>query len=870
MRSRTVIVHATNLLARGFVAESTDRRADDGRPTNALFGVTRALLRAIAFKEPEHAVAVVDDTPTDEWPPLLKAQLPLLGDLLEAHGMHVVSSGQAADLVASYVQSAIDHGHDVVVVGSDKRLAQLVGDSVWWYDAYKDVRYTPELVRKRFEVGPTSVAEWLALVGDDDTLPGIKGIGKKGATGLLETYGSVSEALAHVDEVKGRTGNALRAAIDETPKQLQRARLQRDVALPVSLISLTFAMPTTSALNDLYRQHGFYALLEADDDAPPLELTVCDTVDTAQHAITQLGDKLVAVHALFEEPSPGRGVLVGVALSAGGGQALYFPLAGKGQCLDSPDVLGPWLADPNRPKVGHDVKAAVVALARCDIAVAGIVGDAGCASHLEQPSGWAPHDLPLVARSKLARPVEEDNAVLGVGRRRKRWSDLDVAVAGAFAGKRADVAMALWRAFEPGFEEPVQRELLDEYLALSETLARMEGVGMACDADDLAGAGDDFAAIEAGLETEIYEHAGKSFNLGSTKQLGSVLYEDLGLPVVKRTKTGWSTATPALERLEHAHPIVSLVIRWRRLRRLRDTWVTALRASIDADGRVRSTFHPARSFSGRLVNSNPDMGRVPGRTPEMARIRHAFRAPVGKTLLSVDYNQLGLYVLAHLTRDPALVDPLQRGDDMHTLTASAVLELPREAIGTAERQIGKVVNFATFAGQGASALALQLGVSAKEAKQLIARFDQRYAVVRTFQDGQLELARERGYIETIAGRRWPIGALSSLDVMDRSYAERLARRATHEGSVADVTRRGLLHADRALREAGLHAFPLLQILDEVLFEVPNEELADVVRIACDAMCGAFDLVVPLQVGCKAGANWAELTPLASRAERQAV
>ncbi|MEO8554821.1 MAG: DNA polymerase A family protein, partial [Kofleriaceae bacterium] len=349
----------------------------------------------------------------------------------------------------------------------------------------------------------------------------------------------------------------------------------------------------------------------------------------------------------------------------------------------------------------------------------------------------------------------------------------------------------------------------------------------------------------------------------SSKQLGTVLFEELKLPIVSHTKTGWSTSIEALERIENAHPIVALVLRWRVLRRLRDSWIIALRSCITPDGRVHSRTHPARSFSGRLVNTNPDLSRVPGRTPEMNRIRRAFVAQPGHLLMSVDYNQLGLHVLAHLTKDPALVEPLRARADMHVLTASAVLDKPIDQLSYDDRQLGKVVNFATFAGQGASALALQLDVSAAEAKQYLARFDQRYSKVRAFQEDQAALAHERGYITTIAGRHWPIGGLASLDSELKSYAERLARRATHEGSVSDVSRRGLLDADRALRAAGLHCQPIAQILDEVLFEVPAPELARAAAIAAEAMRDAFALEVPLVVGIEAGPNWADLQPIAS-------
>ncbi len=340
-----------------------------------------------------------------------------------------------------------------------------------------------------------------------------------------------------------------------------------------------------------------------------------------------------------------------------------------------------------------------------------------------------------------------------------------------------------------------------------------------------------------------------------------MLFEELALPVVLRTKTGFSTSNEALERIEHAHPIVGRVLRWRRLRRLRDSWVSSLRRCIHPDGRVHSRFHHARSFSGELVNTNPDLGRVPGRTPEMAEIRRAFVAPPGRMLMSVDFNQLGLHVLAHLTKDPALVEPLRARADMHRLTAAAVFEKPADAVTDEERQLGKVINFATFAGQGASALALQLGIPPAQAKEYIARFDRHYAGVRAFQDEQLRLVKTRGHLLTLAGRRWPVGGLESLDSQLRSYAERLARRGTHEGSVADVARRALLEADRALRRAGLRAAPLVVVIDEVLFEVAENELTATANVCAEAMRHAFELHVPLVVGVEAGRTWADLVPV---------
>jgi DNA polymerase I len=851
MSDRTLVASATNILATGYLVVPTDRQSKAGEPVNALFAVARAIERVLAFKLPARAIAVIDAAPNlAAWPELLQRQLPALSDLVRTLGFTVVQTGDEAHVVASYARAALAAGDDVIVIGRDKRYAQLVGEHTWWYDSNKDVRYTADIVHKRFTVGPAQVADWLALVGDQESLRGVKGLGAKSATALIEAHGSVKAAMAVAETIEGRVGKALRAVLDDIPTELARATLDVGRPLPVPLAETTFAPSSVSARNQLYDQLGFAELLV--DEGDSIRTEVATTAEALTAMLARLGTVTIAVCAVIEDPSPVRGDLVGIALSAGHGDALYVPRESAAW-----PALALWLADSTAPKVGHDLLGTIVALRRLEIELAGIEGDSACASHLTQPSNWAPHEIGVVAKHVLGRALPEDDALLGVGRGRKTWAQLSVDAAARFAGQRADAALALWRALSP----KVERALLDEYLALTDTAARMELTGIIVDPDELDRAQAAFEAIEAELTGQIEALAGHSFNINSSQQLGTVLFEELKLPIVSHTKTGWSTAIEALERIDNAHPIVSLVIRWRLLRRLRDSWTKSLRRSIDTDGRVHSRSHVARSFSGDLVNTAPDLSRVPGRTPEMQMIRRAFRAPPGGLLMSIDFHQLGLYVLAHLTKDPALVEPLRARADMHTLTASAVLDKPVEAITVDERQIGKVVNFATFAGQGPSALALQLGVSAAESKELIARFDRRYAGVRAFQEEQFRLAKERGYIVTLAGRHWPIGGLESLDSQVRSYAERMARRATHEGSVADVARRALLDADRALRQAGLAAAPLVQVVDEVLFEVPAAQLEQAARIATHAMRHAFELEVPLVVGVEAGPNWADLERL---------
>lgn len=852
MAGRTLVVSATNLLARGFLVVPTDRRSTEGAPVNALFAVARAIHRVLALKLPTRAVAVIDASPRDAtWPAILKEQLPRLPELLETLGFRVVSAPEEEDLVASYACAAHDDGDDVVIIGVDKRYAQLVSDRVWWYDANKDVRYTTEIVHKRFNVKPANVGEWLALVGDDsgnEVLPGIKGIGAKGATALVEEHGSIANAISKLDSLEGRLAKALAAAKEDIPRELERAAFDRSRELPVPLGEVGYSTPDPRTLNTLYERLAFVELLVA--EVAELRVEVCESAGEATAALAKMSSP-IAIHILLEDPAPVRTPIAGLGLADGRGISFYVPRASAAW----PELVT-WL-ESDAPKIGHNLVEAAVELRRAEITLRGVVGDSEVASHLTESSNWAPHDLTVVAKLALGRALPEDDALRGTGKQRKAWSGLSPGRVAEHAGRLADASAAIWSKLAASLDP----QLLADYLEMQDLCVRMELTGIIVDPAELDRAEVAFAEIEATLQTEIDALAGHSFNVNSSKQLGTVLFEELKLPIVSHTKTGWSTSIEALERIENAHPIVPLVLRWRALRRLRDNWVNALRRCIDTDGRVHSRFDPARSFSGQIVNSNPDLGRVPGRTPEMARIRRAFVAAPGRLLMSIDFNQLGLHVLAHLTKDPELVGPLGRRADMHVLTAAAILEIPPEAVTTAQRQLGKVVNFATFAGQGASALALQLGISAAEAKEYIARFDRHYAKVRAFQDEQLRLAKTQGYIVTIAGRRWPIGGLTSLDNQIRSYAERMARRATHEASVQDVSRRALLEADRVIKREGLGARPVLQVLDEVLFDVPEPELFTAAKKLSDAMKNAYRLEVPLVVGVEAGPNWADLEPV---------
>jgi DNA polymerase I len=569
MPSRTLVAAGTNLLARGFMVVPTDRKSKSGAPVNALFAVARALRRAFAFKTPSRAVAVIDAEPSDAgWPEILKAQLPALPELFGALGIHVVVAPREAEVVASYAAAARDRGDDVLVVGVDKRFAQLVDERSWWYDANKDVRYTTEIVQKRFTVLPANVADWLALVGDDsgnEVLPGVKGIGAKGATALIQEHGSIGAAMEKAEALEGRLGKALRAAKDDVPRELARARLDRTRALPTPLEAgeLVYTPPAANALNAFYERLGFSELLVADGGS--VEVEVCETGDDLAAALAALGDaQPIAIGALMEDAAPVRASIAGIALANGEANAFYVPAASAAWA-----ELARWLADARAPKIGHNLVALSAELRRAGVVLAGVVGDSAYASHLTQPSNWAPHDLEIVAKHVLGRALPEEDAVRGVGKQRKAWSAMSAGRAAAHAGQLADASAVIWQKLSNELEP----RLLAEYLELGDLCVRMELSGILVDPAELDRAETAFAEIEAELQHGIDALAGHPFNVNSSKQLGTVLFEELKLPIVSHTKTGWSTSIEALERIEHAHPIVPLVLRWRARRRRRDNRV---------------------------------------------------------------------------------------------------------------------------------------------------------------------------------------------------------------------------------------------------------------------------------------------------------
>lgn len=880
---RVVLVDGTGLLYRAFHAIPANLKTTGGLPTNALYGFAQMFRKVLSGRRPAWGAVVFDaggptfrkaELPSYKserpaMPDALRAQLPFVDKLVAAHHFPVIREPgvEADDVIGTLCRQALDAGHDVWVVSGDKDLAQLVGDRVRMLDSTKEVLYDADMVARKWGVRPERLPDLLGLVGDPvDGIPGVPGVGAKTATALLAEHGTIEAVLAAADAgMPGRTGTLLRKHRDQALLSARLATLKTDVPT-VALAALAIELPAPEDLDDIYLELEFWSLLSSSAAARvpktgPLRYFVCDTPEMARAALAGecFVDVPTALHLVIDEPDHLRGELVGVALAPGLGTALYFPFAGPGPNLGIAglEILRDWLADPARTKVVHESKRAIVAFARHGVPLAGVVGDTALASYLVDPTKHLPHRLEQAVREYLHVGLQPLRGIIGTGKQRVAFGDLTVDKAGSWACHIADATGALWSILEPRLrEEGLASLLFDLDLPLSDVLARMELAGVRMDRSVLTRIGARFEAERAELMEEIATLAGRRFNPGSHRQLGTVLFEELGLPITRRTKTGYSVDSEVMDDLRDRHPIIAKVLRWRTVDKLINTYTVVLAEAIGPDGRIHPTFQQTVASSGRLITTEPDLQRTPVRTAEFREVREAFVASERCVLVSADFSQIELRLLAHVTADPELVSAYREGRDVHRATAAVLFGTTPEAVTSEQRNVGKTVNFATIYGQGALALARQLSVGTAEARAYIAAFFSLYEGVSRWKDRTVLDAYEKGYVTTILGRRRYVPELFANDPTERSYGERIATNTPIQGSGADVCKLAMLGIDRALRAHGLEARVVLQIHDELLLDTPEGEVERVLPVVREAMERAAPLDVPLVVEIGVGPTWA--------------
>jgi len=817
---------------------------------------------------------------------------------------------EADDIIGGLAGRFSANGGRVVVVTGDKDLMQIVSERITLLDTMKDKASGIPEVFERFGVGPELVPDILGLAGDSsDNIPGVPGIGEKTAIKLIQEFGSLDALLSRANEVKGKIGEKLREFCEQALLSRQLATIEYNVPLEIKLDDLTAREPDNPALNAFFKEYGFTTLIK--------ELTGRATLSTESYSTITSAEALAALVAELEQAGefafdlettsldPRVAQIVGLSFSFRDHEASYIPVghvvgsplpappslvegtlfahqAGEGTKLLPPagggrkvgetpapdqlprdavlERLRPLLENPSMAKVGQNIKFDMQVLANHGIQVAGVWFDTMLASYVLNPSRSG-HGLDALALEHLNHRMISYSEVTGSGKGQKNFSQVEIEAASRYACEDADATWLLRQKFAPLLKESGLDELFQSIeMPLVPILAEMENHGVLLDTAMLDGLSADFATRLAELEKGIFTLAGGPFNLNSPKQMGEALFERMGLKSGKKTKgkTGWSTDNEVLTALAEEHEIVRLILEYRATSKLKSTYTDALPRLVNpGTGRVHTSYNQTVTSTGRLSSSDPNLQNIPIRTDEGRRIRHAFIAPPGHVVLSADYSQIELRVLAHLSGDPVFCHAFANDEDIHTRTAAEVFGLFPEMVTSEMRRQAKTINFGIIYGQGAFSLAKQLGIARKTAEEFIAAYKERHKGAIDFLDACVRQAEETGAVTTILGRRLPIPDIKSSNGNVRAFAQRNAINYPIQGSAADIIKSAMIRIDSRIRAERLQSRLIMQVHDELVFEVPEGELLAVERLVEQEMSQAVETRVPLKVDISYGANWSE-------------
>ena len=872
------IVDGSNYLYRAFYgipALSNSR----GFPTNAIYGFTIMLMKLLKDIHPDYIVVTFDlKGPTARheayedykatrkpMPEDLIAQVPLIKEVIRGFSIPILEKQgtEADDLIGTLVVRARKKGWRAVIISGDKDLMQLIGDGVTLVDTMKDKTYDSAAVREKFGVGPDKVVEILGLMGDaSDNIPGVPGIGPKTARRLIEEYGSVEAVLENAEKLHNvKLRESFRKYADQARLSRRLAVISTDVDLDFDLKDAARREPDREALSRLFRDFEFSSLLQQISAGPAKPEVPCKIVADTK-ALAELVGALRGVRTFACEMFPEKNTpqaLIGMAIGAGR-ERFYIPLGhdGAGQQLKTEEVwpaLMPFWANPKITKYAYDLKTALVLLPDLPVS-AGM--DLQLAAYLLNPARHS-YTLDEVAWEYLQERVPSMAEAAGGRGKNQSLAPAPVDQAALSAGQRVAALLSLAEKLLAGLDQAGASSLYrDVEMPLLFTLAGMEKKGVLVDAALLKQMSGELSQLLALSEEKIYRLAGETFNINSPKQLQMILFEKMQLPKGKKTKEGYSTDVDVLSDLARSHELPAEILAYRSLAKLKSTYVDALPALISPQtGRIHTSYNQTVAATGRLSSSNPNLQNIPVRTVEGKRIRQAFIAPPGCVLISADYSQIELRVLAHLSEDEALLDAFAADADIHTRTASDVFGVFPEMVSPDMRRQAKVINFGILYGMSAFGLARELGVSQKTAQVYIDGYFARYKKVRAYLDGVLEGARRDGFVCTILNRRRWLPDLQSKIPSVRQFAERMAINAPIQGSAADLIKVAMVNIDRLLKEKNLDARLIMQVHDELVLEAPVQEQEDVKKLVREEMENVIRLKVPLKVEIASGVNWDE-------------
>ncbi|MDT8450268.1 MAG: DNA polymerase I [Wenzhouxiangellaceae bacterium] len=887
------LVDGSSYLYRAFHALPS-LTSGDGKPTGAIFGVANMVRRLAEEHRPGH-LAVVFDAPGKTFrheayadykahrPPMpdeLRAQIEPLHELIDAMGIRrvVVEGVEADDVIATLARRAREKGLDVLISSGDKDLAQLVEPGIVLEDSMQEKRYDPDAVEQKFGVGPERVGDLLALVGDtSDNIPGIEKVGPKTAAKWLRQYGDLDAVIENAGEIGGKIGENLRNGLDQLRLSRELVRLRDDVELDLSIDDLERDPPHRAELVELLKRFGFSTWLRQIDDsgeeaggvsasAPEAELEVA-TVTTRKALDALVGELEAAGLIAFDTETtslePLDAGLVGFSFALEPGRAFYVPVGHAEQDteFDRDEAVAAFrgvLADQERPKLAHNAKYDLNVLERAGVALAGIAHDTMLESYCCNATATR-HDLDSLATRYLGRRTITFEQVAGKGKQQVTFDQVPVEQAAEYAGEDAEVCLALHRKLWPELSEfPGVRAVYEELeIPLIGVLARMERHGVLVDRERLAQQSAELAERLDVVQGEAWKAGGGEFNLGSPKQLQEILFERLGIKPLRKTPTGQpSTAEDVLQELAIHHELPRLILEHRGLAKLKSTYTDRLPEKIRADtGRVHTHYHQAVTATGRLSSTDPNLQNIPIRTEEGRRIRKAFVAPGGKRLLAADYSQIELRIMAHLSGDEGLLRAFAGREDIHRATAAEVFGKALDKVTTEERRSAKAINFGLMYGMSAWGLARQLETERDVAAEYIERYFSRYPGVRDFMDATRKLAKEQGYVETIAGRRLWLPEIGSRNRQRRQAAERAAINAPLQGTAADIIKRAMIDVDHWIRAEDVPARLIMQVHDELVLEVREDAVDEVRAGLIRRMSAAAELDVELLVETGSGFDW---------------
>ncbi|MEM9688638.1 MAG: DNA polymerase I [Pseudomonadota bacterium] len=866
-----------------------------GEPTGALHGVLN-MINKLVRDEPDAHVAVVFDAPGKTFrdeiyaeykanrPPMpdeLRSQIQPILDAVEAMGLPLlrVAGVEADDVIGTLCTEGSKRGINVLVSTGDKDMAQLVDDRITLMNTMNDSVLDRESVKLKFDVYPEQIIDYLALVGDaSDNIPGVPKVGAKTAAKWLNQYDSVDGIIDNADAIKGKVGDNLRDSIDQLKLSRELATIRKDVALDVSIEDLVVSDADTDALRKLYAHFELRSLLrqldgDAGDDptdapATQAEYETVFTRDALDRWIAAMEKaEVIAFDTETTSLDYMQAEVVGVSIATEPGKACYVPVAhdypGAPDQLDRDEVLNalrPLLEDPEKAMLGHHLKYDAHVLARHGIRLRGMRFDSMLESYVLN-SVATRHDMDSVARHYLDRETIHYEDVAGKGAKQLTFNQVDIETASPYAAEDADITLQLhlklWDALQ---QQPALASVYEDIeQPLVPILLQMEENGVLVDRQMLADQSHELMQSMASLETRAHELAGAPFNLGSPKQLQEILFEQQGLPVIRKTPKGQpSTAEDVLVELSHDYELPRVIIDYRSVSKLKSTYTDKLPQQIvPSTGRIHTSYHQAVAATGRLSSTDPNLQNIPIRNEAGRRIRQAFVAPDGHQLLAADYSQIELRIMAHLSADDGLLGAFAGDQDVHRATAAEVFGVALDAVSADQRRSAKAINFGLMYGMSAFGLAKQLDVSRGEAQDYIDLYFDRYPGVKHYMDTIREKASEKGYVETVFGRRLYLPEINARNVQRRQYAERSAINAPMQGTAADIIKRAMIRVHDWLSSSDLGTRMIMQVHDELVFEVPDTEIDTVEARVCELMSSAADLTVPLKVDAGRGANWDE-------------